>query len=181
MAASAPQTEMTGVVFSRSPSDASLFNRISSPLCNSFSLPGKSRSFYLMWCFYVQFPSPTPIIGRYATVAGNKAADGQQRQQSKLGETFKRSHLLSSDKCLTAMLRRGRICCSCTFRQLWKKNTAYEGKELLIESGTGDNWCRGCPHRDGSVAQSVIGERTKGCRPALVSHPCLVNLRGSGS
>lgn len=64
------------------------------PLRNSFSLPGKSRSFYLMWCFYVQFPSPTPIIGRYATVAGNKAADSQQRQQSKLGETFKRSHLL---------------------------------------------------------------------------------------
>lgn len=92
-AASAPQTEMTGVMFSRSLLDASLFNPISSLLRNSFSLPGKSRSFYLMWCFYVQFPSSSPIIGRHATVAGDKAMDSQHREQSKLGETFKRSHL----------------------------------------------------------------------------------------
>lgn len=88
--ASLRHTETAPVVYSTSLLDVSPFNRTSSPRCNSFTLPGKSHSFYLMRCFYVQFPSPCPIIMCYATAAHNKTMDSLNRpQQSKLGETFK--------------------------------------------------------------------------------------------
>lgn len=63
------------------------------------------------------------------------------------------------------------------FQTIMEKTTAYEGKELLIESGTGDNWCRGCPHRDGSGSVCYRWEN-KGVQTGLGFKPVFGEFTG---